>query len=55
LIVRAGAGPSTRPWEKRHCKRLRPAGGALLQSGSKSELVDYPDTPLAFHADYRPS
>jgi len=28
---------------------------ALKAAGSKSEIVVYPDTPHAFHADYRPS
>ena len=28
---------------------------ALKKSGKKSEIVLYPDTPHAFHADYRPS
>jgi carboxymethylenebutenolidase len=28
---------------------------ALKDAGSKSEIILYPDTPHAFHADYRPS
>lgn len=28
---------------------------ALKAAGSKSEIIVYPDTPHAFHADYRPS
>lgn len=28
---------------------------ALAQSGKKSRIHVYPDTPHAFHADYRPS
>jgi len=28
---------------------------ALKAAGKKSEILSYPDTPHAFHADYRPS
>ena len=28
---------------------------ALKKAGKKSTIVVYPDTPHAFHADYRPS